>query len=145
MPINYVRPRNLSELSNPFDRDEQALTALATAGALVALADGRVDAIERDEAVDYIVRRRLAPTISRQRIAAFFDARVQRLDDRDFADLVVAAFRPIARLPLASEVIRIAQRIAAADGRIHPSEVQVITLIRLLMMTSSETRAGDQE
>jgi tellurite resistance protein TerB len=143
MPIKYVCPRSLGELSNPIDRHEQAMEALVTAGALVALADGRVDAIERDEAVDYIDRHRLAPAISRQRLAEFFDARVRRLDDRDFASLIVDAFRPVAGLSLASDMIRIAERVAAADGRIHPSEVQVITLLRLIMMTPSESKDVD--
>ncbi len=144
MRIEYLYPRSLGELDNPFDRDEQAMNALVTAGALVALADGRVDAIERDEALNYIEQRRLAPAISRQRVAEFFDARVRRLQGRDFADLVEEAFRPVARLSLAPGVIRIAERIAAADGRVHPGEVQVITFIRLIVMTSLETKAIDQ-
>ena len=137
MPIKYVCLRSQGERNNPFDRDEQAMTALVTAGVLVALADGRVDAIERDEAVDYIDRQGLAPAISRRRVAEFFDGLVLRLQDRDFTDLIIAAFRPVAHLSLASEVIRIAERIAAADGRLHPCEVQVIALIRLLMMPES--------
>jgi tellurite resistance protein len=134
MPIKYTCIRRQGELDNPFDRDEQAMTALATAGALVALADGQVDAVERDEAVDYIDRCRLAPTVSRQRVAEFFDGRVRRLQDRDFTELVVEAFRPVACPSLVSEVIRLGERIAAADRRFHPREVQGLALIRLLMM-----------
>lgn len=143
MPINYICRRSQGELGNPFDRDEQAMTALVTAGALVALADGRVDAVERDAVVDYIDRRRLAPAVSRRRVAEFFEERVRRLQDRDFTDLIIEAFRPVAHLCLALEVIRIAERTAAADGRLHPYEVQVIALIRLLMM--SGTQPVDQE
>ena len=143
MPVNYICPRQQGELDNPFDRDEQAMTALVTAGALVALADGRADAVERDEVLDYIDRRRLAPAVSRQRVAEFFDARVRQLQDRDVTDLIVEAFRPVARLPLVSEVIRIGERTAAADGRLHPCELQVIALIRLLLM--SEMRSGEKE
>ena len=73
MPIQYIRPSIPGELRDPFDCDEQAVKALVTAGAFVALADGRVEVIERDEAVHYIDRLQLAPTISRQRIADFFD------------------------------------------------------------------------
>jgi tellurite resistance protein len=128
----------MGELSNPFERDEQAMAALVTAGAFVALSDGRVDPIEREETVDYIDRHRLAPTISRQRLAEFFDGRVDRLQDRDFAELITESFRPVPRLSLACDVIRIAERIAAVDGRIHPNEVHVIALMRLILMSSSE-------
>ena len=69
MAIYYIRPNLAGELRDPFDCDEQVVKALVTVGAFVALADGLVDAIERDEAVNYIDRQRLAPTISRERIA----------------------------------------------------------------------------
>jgi len=51
MPIQYIRPSIPGELRDPFDCDEQAVKALVTAGAFVALADGRVEVIERDEVV----------------------------------------------------------------------------------------------
>jgi hypothetical protein len=135
MPIQYIRPSIPGELRDPFDCDEQAVKALAAAGAFVALADGRVAAIERDEAVHYIDRRQLAPTISRGRIAEFFDERTQRLQDADFADLIVEGPRAVAALSLSTHVIRIAERIAAADRYVDPNEVQVITLIRLITKT----------
>jgi tellurite resistance protein len=47
------------ELRDPFDCDEQVVKALVTVGAFVALADGHLDAIERDEAVGYIDRQQL--------------------------------------------------------------------------------------
>jgi tellurite resistance protein len=142
MAIKYGGLRSQGELGNPFDRDEEAITALVTAGALVALSDGRVDSIERDAVIDYIDRRRLAPAISRDRIAKFFDARVRALQGRDFAELVVAAFRPVVRLRFAAEVMRLAERTAAADGRLSSSEVQMITLMRLIISPSG---AADQE
>jgi len=92
--------------------------------------------------IDYIDRRRLAPAISRERIAKFFDTRVRVLEGREFADLVVAAFRPVARLTLAAEVRRLAERTAAADGCLSSSEVQMITLMRLIM---SQSGAAHQE
>ena len=132
MAIHYVRPDTSGELSNPFDCDELIVKALVTVSAFVALADGRLDAIERDEAVSYIERQQLAPSISRQRIAAFFDARARHLENRDFADLIVEALRPVAALSLTFDVIRIAERVAAADQRLDPNETQVIGLIRLI-------------
>jgi tellurite resistance protein len=120
MTAQYIRPSISDEFQ--FDRDEQALTALVTAAAFVALADGQVEVVERDEAVHYIDRRRVAPTFSQQRIAALFDERARRLQDRNFVDLIVETLRPVTGLSLTSDVIRIAELVAAADGHVHPSE-----------------------
>ena len=53
MAIHYIRPDVPGELRDPFDCDEQIVKALVTVGAFVALADGRLDAIECEEAVNY--------------------------------------------------------------------------------------------
>ena len=68
MAVHYTRPNPAAELRDPFDCDEQVVKTLVTVGAFVALADGRLDAIERDEAVAYIDRQQLAPIISRRRV-----------------------------------------------------------------------------
>ena len=141
--MHYIRPEILGELRDPFDCDEQVVKALVTVGAFVALADGHVDRIERDEAVNYIDQRGLAPTISRQRIAAFFDARARNLEDRDFADLIADALRPVAALSLTFDVIRIAELVAAADRHLDPNEEQMVRLIRLIAMTSPVPKVVD--
>jgi tellurite resistance protein TerB len=117
------------------NRDEQVMQALVTAGALVALADGRVEAVERDELLNYIDRQGLLPTIPRPDIAEAFDNRVRQLQDRDSADAIVEAFQPLAGLSLASIVVRTAERVAAADRQIHPGELRALKLIRLVMIT----------
>ena len=58
MANQYFRSTHADEFAGPFDCD--AVSALVTAGAFVALADGRVQTVERDEVVHYIHRRRLA-------------------------------------------------------------------------------------
>jgi tellurite resistance protein TerB len=121
-------------------RDEEVKEALVTAGGLVALADGRVEAVERDELVNFIDRQQLVPTISQHDIAEAFDNRVRQLEDRDSVQVIVDALRPLAGLSLASVVIRAAERVAAADGKIHPGELQAIKLIRLIMMTLTAMR-----
>jgi tellurite resistance protein len=136
MAIHYVRPNLARDPRDPFDCDEQVVKALVTVGAFVALADGRIDPIERDQAVDYVVDQALAPTMSRQRIAEFFDVCAQRVQDRDFADLIAEALRPVAALSLNCDVIRIAERVAAADRHVDPNETAVIRLMRLIMMNS---------
>jgi hypothetical protein len=104
MGIHYIRPDIAGEIRDPFDCDEQVVRALVTVGAFVALADGRLDAIERDETVNYVDRQRLAPTVSRQRVAEFFDARARHLEGMDFGDLIVEALRPVAALSLTFDV-----------------------------------------
>src|ERR1700745_1168295 len=54
MAIHCVRPNISGEFRNPFDCDELIVKALVTVSAFVALADGQLDAIVRDEAVNYI-------------------------------------------------------------------------------------------
>jgi len=135
MAIHCVRPDISGEFRDPFDCDELVVKALVTVSAFVALADGRLDAIERDDAVNYIERQRLAPTISRERVAEFFDARARHLEDRDFADLIAEALRPVAALSLTFDVVRIAELVAAADRHLDPS------LIRLISKPPAETKA----
>jgi len=140
MAIHCIRPDIRGELRDPFDCDEQVVKALVTVGAFVALADGRLDATEREETVNYIDRLRLAPTVSRQRIAEFFDASARDLDDRDFADLIAEALRPVAALSLTFDMVRIAELVAMADRHVDPNEAQVIRLLRLIAMTSAEPK-----
>jgi tellurite resistance protein len=106
----------------------------------VALADGRVETTERDEVIGYIHGRQLVPTITQQRITKFFDQRVRDLQDRDFVHFVTAALRPVPALSLTADVIRIAERTAAADGQVDRNEAQVIRLIRLITISFAEPK-----
>jgi tellurite resistance protein len=124
MAIHYIRPDISSRLGDPFDCDEKVVTTLVTVGALVALTDGHIDKVERDQAVSYIDRRGLTPTISRQRIAGFFDARARQ--NRDFADLIADALRPVAALALTFDAVRIAELVVAADRHVDPNEEQMV-------------------
>jgi tellurite resistance protein len=117
--------------------DEKVMQALATAGALVARADGRIDAVERDELVNFVDRQRLVPTISAPEIAAAFDSSARQLEARDDACVVAEALGPLAGLSLASIVVRTAERVAAADLQIHSGELEALKLIREIMRTTS--------
>src|SRR5262245_45464775 len=119
------------------NRDEDVMQGLVTAGAFVALADGRIEQVQRDELLDFIDRKQLAPTISRTDIAKMFDGRVRQLQDRDSAEVILENLRPLVGLSLASVVLRTAQRVAAADRQIHPGESQALELIRLIMASLS--------
>jgi tellurite resistance protein len=115
-------------------RDEDVMRALVTVGALVALADGQLKVVERDELVNFIDQQGFVPTISKRNIAEAFDYQTQQLEDRYSPNVILEALRPLAGLSLASIVVRTAERVAAADRTIHPSELRSLKLIRLVMM-----------
>jgi tellurite resistance protein len=116
-------------------RDDEVMQALITTGAFVSLADGRVEARERDELVNFLVGRQLVPGMSKHEIGEEFDRRVRHLRGGNKIEIVVEALRPLAGLSLSSVVVRIAELVAAADGHIHPNELMAIKLIRLVMTT----------
>jgi tellurite resistance protein len=118
--------------------DEEILRALVTAGAFVALADGRVDPVERDALLNFIDRQGLVPSISQDEIGRFFDGRVQQIkNQRDEID-IAEPLRPLTGRSSASAVVGAAERVAAADLQIHPREVEALNLIRRIMMTPSD-------
>ena len=125
-------------------RDEEVMQALVTAGALVALADGELEAVERDELVNFVDRQGFAPTMSARDIAEAFDSRVRELGGRHCANVIVETLRPLAGRSLASVVIRTAERVAAADRTMHPGELHAVALIRRVMVSlpTGEPAAG---
>jgi tellurite resistance protein len=79
-----------------FDRrTREVIQALLTAGALVALADGRVRAVERELAVNYIDQQIPFVAIPRSKIAEDFDRQTRRLLQRDSPDVVMKALGPL--------------------------------------------------
>ena len=119
----------------PDHSDEEVMQALVTAGALIALADGEIAAVERDALVNYLDRQGFVPTMSSHDIAEAFDNCVEQLKDRDGPEVIMNTFRPLAGLSLASVVVRTAERVAAADWQIHPAELAALKLIRLFLLT----------
>jgi len=130
--------RNLSpilgEIAEPSSLHEQAAAALVIAGALVAVADRRVAAVERDEVIRFIRDRALAPHLDERRLEAMFDELAERLDRPDFANVVIDTLRPVSDLAIASHLVDLSERVAAADDDVHPHEVQAIKLLRLLTL-----------
>ena len=119
-------------------RDEAVMRALVTAGAFVALADGRVDPVERDELLNFIDRQGLVPSISQDEIGRFFDGRVQQIKNQCDETDIAEPLRPLTGLSSASAVVGAAEQVAAADLQIHPCEVEALNLIRRIMMTPSD-------
>ena len=122
------------EITEPRSFNEQAAAALVISGALVAVADRRVSPVERDEVIRFIRERGLAPHIGDDRLSAMFDELAERLEEPDFANVVIETLRPVSDLPLSSHLIELSERVAAADEDVHPHEVQAIKLLRLLTL-----------
>ena len=106
----------------------------------MALSDGQVLAVERDELVDFIDGQPFAPSIPRHKIMESFCERVRQLDERYSPRLIMESFRPLAGLSFASIVVRVAHRVAAADGKIRTGEVRAIELIHSVMAIVSAKR-----
>jgi tellurite resistance protein len=117
-------------------QDEEAMQALVTAGAFTALADGQVQFVERDELLNFIDSQGLVPPTSRCDIGEIFDSRVRQLESARSFDALAGVLRPLAGSPLASTVVRSAERIAAADRDLHRSEVEALRFIRRILTTS---------
>ena len=130
---NYATAKRVTDVGDL--PDHAVMQALVTAGALVALADGRVEQVERDELTSFITRQGFVAGKSSEDIGAAFDDRVRDLSERFSPDTIVDAMRPLAGRSLTSIIVRTAERVAAADREIHPGEQQAIKLIRLTMMT----------
>jgi tellurite resistance protein len=122
------------EITEPSGLNEQAAVALVIAGALVAVADRRVSPVERDEVIRFIRDRGLAPHIGDDRLFAMFDELAERLEEPDFANVVIDTLRPVSDLPLSAHLMELSERVAAADEDVHPQEVQAIKLLRLLTL-----------
>ena len=122
------------EITEPSSLNEQAAVALVIVGALVAVSDRQVSPVERDEVVRFIRDRKLALHISEDRLYAMFDELAERLEEPDFANVVIENLRPVSDLPLSAHLMELSERVAAADEDVHPHEVQAIKLLRLLTL-----------
>jgi len=137
MPKQYIPSKTTTVGLSVHDldyRDEEIMQGLVTAGALVALADGEVNKVERAELVNFVDRQRFVPAISQTEIAETFDSRVRELESRDCANVIIGTLRPLTGQSLASVVVRTAQRVAAADKKILPGELQALRLLRRIMI-----------
>ena len=120
------------EIIEPSNVHERVATALVTVGAMVAVADRHVSAVEQDAVVRFIRDLGLTAHLTEPRLAAMFDECARRLAQRDFVDVVTEALLPVSDLSLSSDLLAISERVAVADETLHPHEVLAIKLLRLL-------------
>lgn len=132
------------EIDEPSNFHERAAAALVTAGAMVAVADRHASAVERDEVVRFISGLGLAAHLTEPRLAAMFDECVRRLEQPDRSKFVIDALLPASHLSLSSDLLAISERVAAADGNLHPREVQSIKFFRLLTLALPRGKPVEQ-
>src|SRR3954453_3052255 len=117
------------ELTEPSSLNEQAAVALVIAGPLVAVADRRVSPVERDEVIRFIRDRGLAPHVGDERLFAMFDELADRLEEPDFANVVIDTLRPVAALPLSAHLMELSERVAAAEADVQPPPVWALKVV----------------
>ena len=91
MPVHQMPADIGGDFPDPLPCDEEAAKALTAFAAFVAVADGRLQSIEREAAVAYIERRQLSPTVPPLRIRQLFDESAHQLQGREFAHLITAS------------------------------------------------------
>lgn len=122
--------RNVVHLLPP---EAEILNALATVGALVALADGFVAHAERDVLVEFSAKQGFVSHASESELGRIFDDRVDQLKKPACSPIVRQSLRPLVGHPSASAVVRTAAKVAAADGIVHPGELRALDVIRRVM------------
>jgi tellurite resistance protein len=111
------------------DRNAELLDGVATAAALVARADGRVDPVERGVLLDVMDRNGLLAVFTRGEIVEAFEARVRELAALDGDDAAIDALGRFAGRAAARLLLDAGKHVAAADGHLHPGELRTLQLI----------------
>jgi tellurite resistance protein len=147
MPNRYTRNRlgvTEAEIMAAWedDRDDELREAVVTAAALVARADGWAEPAERIEMVDFLSRDERLATVAPADMLEAFDHRLRHLEERSGAEMAVESLGWLAGRPPARLVMDAAERVAAADGHLHPKELHVLRLIRLALGAPSRPRAA---
>jgi tellurite resistance protein len=111
------------------DRAAELLDAVVTAVALVARADGRIDAAERGQLLDFLHRKRVLTVFTPAEILEMFEHRVRELNEPGGPGGALNHLRRHAERSLARVIINAGQEVAAADGRIDTREQHILQLI----------------
>jgi tellurite resistance protein len=115
------------------DREDELLDAAITAAALVARADGYAEPAERTQMVDFLSRKGNPSALTRADMIEAFEHRLRHFEERGGAETAVRSLERVARRPPARLVVDTAERVAAADGHLHPREFHMLQLIRLAL------------
>jgi tellurite resistance protein len=110
----------------------ETIAGFATAGAIMAWADGRIDRAERLAWLGFLREQGVLAYASRRAMLDAFDEATAKLDSRPLAELCEAAdgLSRLAGTSGAQLVGMAASRVALADGIAWPQETAVLQVIR---------------
>jgi tellurite resistance protein len=110
----------------------ETIAGLATAGAIMACADGRLDAGERHAWLGFLREHGVLTYASRREMLACFDQRAGEFQPLSLPELCEAAgsLSSLAGTSGAQPVGMAASRVALADGIVWPQEVAMLQVIR---------------
>jgi tellurite resistance protein len=111
------------------DREDELLDAVVTEVALAARADGRIDAAERSQALDFLHRKKVPTVFTPAETLERFERRVRELDEPGGPVRALKHLRRHAERSLARVIINAGQEVAAADCPIDPREQHILQLI----------------
>jgi tellurite resistance protein len=112
----------------------ELLDAMATVGALVASADGRVDPSEPLALADFVDRQGVFSVFTRDEILDAFTRRLRAFETKGAAGAAVECLERFAGRAPARLLIEASRQVAAADGRLHPRELHFLQLIHIALV-----------
>jgi tellurite resistance protein len=121
-------------------REDELIDAVASAAALVARADGSAEPVERREIIDFLRRDGNFATMTQTDLVEAFEHRLRHLDERSGIKSAIDSLRRLAHRRSNRLVVDVAERVAAADGYLHPRELHLLQLIRLVLGAPSRPR-----
>jgi tellurite resistance protein len=110
-------------------RNGELLDAVITAAAIVAEADGSADPVERRQLLVFLNRSGLLAIVTRDEVLDSFEDRVRQVRDRRGFEMAMRSLERLAGRPLARLALDAGADVAAADGHLHPGELQRLALI----------------
>jgi len=114
-------------------RDDDLLDAVATASAIVACADGRIEPVERDALVDFMARNGFLCTLTRAEILEAFERRLEQLEEDGGVAAAVDSLERFAGQAPARLAIDVSKQVAAANGYLHAREIHVLQRIHIAL------------
>jgi tellurite resistance protein len=115
------------------DGKDEVLDAVITAAALVARADGWIDAVERIQLFDFLDRNELLSYSTRADVRHAFELRIRELRRPDGPVAALGRLRRHAGRSLARFIIDVGEEIAAADCRLDRRERHILRLIKIIL------------
>lgn len=122
-------------------REDELLDAVATAAAVIARADGWVQAIEREQFVDFLDRKNFMSVFPREEILDAFERSTRKLREPRGLTAAVERLKRHGEGSAARLLLDLCEEIAAADCRLDPREERILEIIRATLRVHSSPSA----